>query len=270
MIELKAPFINFEIKTDKIMKVALLQYSPYWEDKNRNKLKILSMLNDLPRFDALILPELSLTGFTMNSGKFCEPIFGETFRFFSELAKDFKCDVLGGLIEKDIDKIYNTIIHVDVSGELQAKYRKIHPFSYSNEDKNYNRGINSVITSIKDIQTGLSICYDLRFPELYRLYGKSRVDLIINIANWPDTRIEHWRTLLKARAIENQCYVVGVNRVGDDPKLHYNGFSSVFDPMGNEILSCKDEENIFFADIDKSFVANVREKFPFLNDIRLL
>lgn len=252
------------------MKAALLQYSPEWEDKNRNKLKIMSMLYKSPPMNLLILPELTLTGFTMNSSKFCEPIFGESFKFFSEVAKEFNCDVIGGMIEKDIDKIFNTLLHLDSSGELQAKYRKIHPFSYSDEDKNYNRGINSVITSVKGLQTGLSICYDLRFPELYRLYGKSRIDIIVNIANWPDTRIEHWRTLLKARAIENQCYVIGVNRVGDDPKLHYNGYSCVYDPMGNELISSKDEEKILLIDIDKSIVDDVRMKFPFLKDIKLI
>jgi predicted amidohydrolase len=94
--------------------------------------------------------------------------------------------------------------------------------------------------------------------------------MIIDIANWPDTRIEHWRTLLKARAIENQCYVVGVNRVGDDPKLHYNGFSSVFDPMGIEVVAVENEEKVIAAEIDKTYVDNVRQRLPFLKDIRLI
>ncbi len=92
----------------------------------------------------------------------------------------------------------------------------------------------------------------------------------MNIANWPDTRIEHWRTLLKARAIENQCYVVGVNRIGNDPKLHYPGYSSVFDPMGNEIISGADDEKLLIADLDKEFVNEVRNKFPFLEDIKMI
>ncbi len=117
---------------------------------------------------------------------------------------------------------------------------------------------------------GLSICYDLRFPELYRLYAKEKVHLIIDIANWPDTRIEHWRSLLKARAIENQCYVAGINRVGDDPKLHYNGFSSVFDPMGKELVAVENDERIIEAEIDKSYVNDVRKKLPFLNDMRFI
>ena len=252
------------------MKIGLLQYSPAWEDKNQNKQKINLLLKDSEKFDLLVLPELTLTGFTMNSQQFSEEINGETFKFFSELAVNYKTDIIGGMIEKDIDKHFNTLIHINRSGELHARYRKIHPFSYSEEDKFYDKGSEPVITEINGLQTGLTICYDLRFPELYRFYGKNRVDLIINIANWPDTRIEHWRTLLKARAIENQCYIIGVNRVGDDPKLHYNGFSSVFDPMGKELVSCEDEEKILTAEIDKDQVSKIRGKFPFLNDIKLI
>ena len=140
--------------------------------------------------------------------------------------------MFAGIIEKDGKNYFNTLVHLDPNGKLKTKYRKIHPFSYSTENKYYKAGKSPVITKISGMKIGLSICYDLRFPELFRFYAKAKVDLIINIANWPDTRIEHWRTLLKARAIENQCYVAGVNRVGDDPKLHYNGYSSVFDPMG--------------------------------------
>lgn len=252
------------------MKAALIQYSPIWENKDANKDKIINHLKDLTEVDLLVLPELTLTGFTMNSEKYCEELSEDTSEFYSSLARKHTSNIIGGLIEKYTNKIYNTLLHFDSNGELRAKYRKIHPFSYSDEDKHYNSGIEPVITEINGLKTGLTICYDLRFPELYRFYGKSRVDLIVNIANWPDTRIEHWRTLLKARAIENQCYVIGVNRVGDDPKLHYNGFSSVIDPMGKEIISCENEEKILVADIDKDQVNNIRGKFPFLIDIKLI
>ena len=105
---------------------------------------------------------------------------------------------------------------------------------------------------------------------MFRQYGKERVELIVNIANWPDTRIDHWRTLLKARAIENQCYVCAVNRVGGDPKLNYNGYSSIYDPTGVEILSCENEERVLVTNIDKKLVDSVRNKFPFLGDIKLI
>jgi omega-amidase len=252
------------------MKAALLQYSPAWEDKYTNKQKIVSFLEGLEQVDLLVLPELTLSGFTMNAAKYSEELSGETFQFYSKLAGQYSINIIGGLIEKDSDNIYNTLVHVGSDGKLLARYRKIHPFSYSDEDKYYNRGFEPVVIEINGLKTGLTICYDLRFPELYRTYGKNKADMIINIANWPDTRIDHWRTLLKARAIENQCYIIGVNRVGDDPKLHYNGFSSVFDPMGKEIACCEDLERILIAEIDKNNVELVRKKFPFLNDIKLI
>ncbi len=195
---------------------------------------------------------------------------GESTRFFKELAKNFRTNIFAGIIEVEEKNFFNTLIHIGPEGELKSKYRKIHPFSYSNENKFYSRGKETVITQINKTKIGLSICYDLRFPELYRHYGKERVDLIINIANWPVTRIEHWRILLRARAIENQCYVVGVNRIGNDPKLIYNGFSSVFDPMGVEIITVENEERIIPAEINPETVREVRNKFPFLNDITLL
>ena len=145
-------------------------------------------------------------------------------------------------MKKKIDKYFNSLIHINNKGELVSKYQKVHPFSFGNEDKNYSKGEKDWNTQIEDFKIGLSICYDLRFPELYRLYAKERVDALVSIANWPDTRIEHWRTLLKARAIENQCYMIGVNRVGKDPKLNYVGYSGVYDPMGKELVSVKDEE----------------------------
>ena len=174
------------------------------------------------------------------------------------------------MIEKDNESFYNTLIHINPSGKLVCSYRKIHPFSYSSEDKFYTGGNKAVITEINGWTVGLSICYDLRFPELFRQYAKQKVGLIIVIANWPDTRIAQWKTLLSARAIENQCYVAAVNRVGDHLKLHYNGRSSIYDPMGNEIVSLSDLEKVTSADISIENVIQVRSKFPFLEDISLI
>jgi len=254
----------------KNMKIGLIQYSPEWENKKENKIKISRLLENQNGVSLFILPELTLTGFTMKSGEFCEPGDGESFEYFSLLALNKNAHVLAGIIEKDGSKIYNTMLHINPEGELVNKYRKIHPFTYSTEDKYYSGGEKTVVTQIEEWMTGLSICYDLRFPELYRIYGKARTELIVDIANWPVARIEHWRTLLKARAIENQCYVAGVNRVGSDPKLNYNGYSSLFDPMGDEIICAVDSEEVLIAEIDIETVNSVREKFPFLQDIKLL
>lgn len=252
------------------MKIALVQYNPAWEDKKANQEKVLSMIKNIEGVELFIFPEMSLTGFTMKSKEMSETIQGESFRFFSSIAEDKSTNIFSGIIERRNNRIYNTLIHIKPDGTLVKLYRKIHPFSYSSENEHYNAGVRPAVTKIKRWRIGLTICYDLRFPELYRKYGKKRTQLIVNIANWPDTRIEHWRTLLKARAIENQCYVAGVNRVGKDPKLIYTGFSSVFDPTGKEISSVENEEKVLIADIDKNSVVEVREKFPFLNDIKLV
>ena len=252
------------------MKIALVQYSPVWENKSVSMEKLKSLLAQTDAIDLLIFPEMTLTGFTMKSNDFAEELEGESYIFFSSLAKEKKCAILFGMIEKGKKKNFNTLVHLNNQGKIISTYRKIHPFSYSTEDVFYGKGKNTVVTKVKGIKIGLSICYDLRFPELYRFYAKDKVHLIVDIANWPDTRVEHWRTLLKARAIENQCYVAGVNRVGNDPKLHYNGFSSVFDPMGKEIVAVENEEKVIVAEMDKTYVDEVRFKLPFLNDIRLI
>ncbi len=253
------------------MKISLLQYNPVWEDKESNQQKITRFINDYnEKIDLLIMPEMTLTGFTMNSNEFGEKIPGDSFNYFSSIAKNRNIYVIAGIIHTVNYQHYNALLLLKKNGELLSEYRKIHPFAFAKEDKFYSAGGEPVIVSIDDWKLGLSICYDLRFPELYRLYGKEKVNLMINIANWPITRIEHWRTLLKARAIENQCYVVGVNRVGKDKKVIYNGFSSIFGPMGDELLSIENKEGIFSVEISLDEVKMVREKFPFLNDIKLI
>jgi predicted amidohydrolase len=253
------------------MKVGLIQYDPEWENKKQNSDKLSWLLShNFEKQDMLVFPEMTLTGFTMKASEFAEELDGESFSFFSELAKKYETNILSGIIEKSDKKYFNSLLHINPQGKLVKTYRKIHPFSYSTEDKNYTKGEETVITKINDFSAGLSICYDLRFPELFRQYAKKKVDIIIVIANWPDTRIEHWRTLLKARAIENQCYVLGVNRVGNDPKLKYTGFSSIVDPMGIEIISVPEEENIVTAEILKEKADEVKNSLPFLNDIRLI
>jgi len=252
------------------LKIGLVQYSPVWEDKSECIKKLESLLTGGEAVNLLIFSEMTLTGFTMKSNEFAEELEGESYLFFAAIAKEKKCAVMYGIIEKGKKKNFNTLVHLNNQGKIIASYRKIHPFSYSKENIFYGNGKEVVVTKVKGIKIGLSICYDLRFPELYRFYAKVKVHLIIDIANWPDTRIEHWRALLKARAIENQCYVAGVNRVGDDPKLHYNGFSSVFDPMGKEIVAVENDEKIIAVEIDKTNVNEVRNKLPFLKDIRLI
>lgn len=253
------------------MKLGLVQYAPVWENPEENILKIEELIKTSnSRFDLLIFPEMTLTGFTMKAEKFAEEIDGTGTKYFIHLAERLKTDLFAGIIERDGKNIYNSLTHFDSFGLIKARYRKIHPYSNAQEDKSYSAGEEIVVTKIDQVKIGLSVCYDLRFPELYRLYGKERVDILINIANWPIPRIEHWKTLLKARAIENQCFMVGVNRVGDDPADQYNGCSAVYDPMGNEIVMIENSEKIIKTEIDLQTIDITRNKLPFLQDIKLI
>jgi omega-amidase len=252
------------------MITGLVQYNPTWENKEGNKDKIISLTAGAEKTDLLVFPEMTLTGFTMKASEFAEDLDGDSISFFKSLAGERKTNIVAGFIEQDDNKYFNTLVHINKEGLVKSTYRKIHPFSYSGEDKNYNKGTEVKITEIEGWKTGLSICYDLRFPELFRYYALERVSLVINIANWPDSRIEHWKTLIKARAIENQCYVIGVNRVGSDPKLKYTGCSNIIDPMGEEIFGLVNEERIITTDLNLNRTEEVRTRLPFLNDICLL
>ena len=251
------------------MKVGLFQYAPEQENIEKSIKKIERMLEFSSKdHDILVFPEMSLTGFTMNSTAFAENGQGECAKFFCNLARKTKKHVFAGLIEKNEEGVFNSLVHFDRNGMLCARYRKIHPFL--EEKKHYNASNRILVTKADDARVGLSICYDLRFPELFRLYAKQRVDVIINIANWPIERIEHWRTLLQARAIENQCIMVGINRVGQDEKFTYNGNSAVFGPMGEELLCAPNQEKLFSVSLPLDDVPQVRESLPFLEDMKLI
>lgn len=253
------------------MKIGLFQYSPHWENKAGNIKRITDFFEDYDgEEDLLIFPEMSLTGFTMENVKCAEDIDGESMMFFMNLAKSLNKHIMAGIIERVDDKIFNTLFHFDNNGLITARYRKIHLFSMSGEDKYFTPGDETIITKIDQVKIGLSICYDLRFPELYRRYAKEKVDILINIASWPDKRSFHWINLLRARAIENQCFMVGVNRVGTDPIHNYNGYSGFFDPMGNEIILVKDEEKLISVDLDLTIVNQTRKTLPFLDDIKMI
>jgi omega-amidase len=253
------------------MKIALVQYAPVWESKNENISKIKKLIKEVDSETSLIVfPELTLTGFTMNSKQNAEEIDGIGMKFFIELSESIKKDIVCGIIEKDGSKFYNSLFHFDSKGLIKAVYRKIHPFTLAEENKNYTSSKYPVISKYDNYKIGLSICYDLRFPELYRNYAKEKAELIINIANWPVKRIDHWKTLLKARAIENQCFMIGVNRVGMDPFQEYNGCSAIFNPMGEEIILVENDERIITADIDFDYVKDIRDRLGFLNDMKLI
>lgn len=229
--------------------------------------------------ELLVFPEMTLTGFTMRPWLYAESWdadnIPDSVSFFMENSRKYKMQMAFGYIRAvmaDSDKmddetkepVYeNRLVLVD--GEnVVLDYAKIHPFSYSGEDKVYRAGEKLVQAQVKDIRIGGYICYDLRFPEIFSAM-RDQYEAIMVIANWPETRAEQWKTLLKARAIENQAYVIAVNRVGDGDGLHYIPGSHVYDWLGRDV-SVRVSEKLRVADIDPGAVRHARTEFPQTND----
>ena len=245
------------------LSVTLIQSNLVWENKAANLAQFSEKIQTQTAPGQLvILPEMFSTGFSMNPAQLAETMDGPTVQWMKTMAAEKKIILTGSAIIEEEGHFYNRLLWVLPNGTV-AHYNKRHLFAFAGENQFYAAGNKRLIAAVNGWKINLQICYDLRFPELYRLYAKENVDMIIDIANWPDTRIEHWRTLLKARAIENQCYVAGVNRAGNDPKLNYNGFSSVFDPMGKEIVTVENAEKVIAVEIDKTFVNEIRKNYPF-------
>lgn len=238
--------------------------------------------------DLLIFPEMTLTGFSMNVEKIAEEReYSETMRFFMDLSEEYGLLIAFGMAErkeKETDMLLAENKCYLVSGnEILLEYTKLHPFSYGEEANYYRGGMELSMTEINGITLSPFICYDLRFPEPFQIVSKES-DFIFVIANWPKAREEHWHVLLKARAIENQCYVAGINRCGNDPVLSYPTASAVYDPYGKRIdrryLPVTGEGqgkaaqieagdgNLYFAEIEKATVEQYRREFPLKQDRR--
>ncbi len=255
------------------MKIALIQLNIAWESKKTNyeKAEFFARRAAEKKCDVVVFPEMFNTGFSMNVSAIAESENGETNLVLSEIAKKYGMYLIAGFPVKkqDEEKGRNIAVVYDRRGIRIAAYTKMHPFSFLNEDKYYAAGDNTVTFDINGMPCSVFICYDLRFPEAFRRVAK-KVHAIFVIANWPSSRKDHWETLLKARAIENQCFVIGVNRTGTDGNgIHYPGASHIFDPSGNDILCGNDKEEFLSGEINPSEVAEIRSKFPFLKDMRI-
>lgn len=247
------------------MKVALFQTKLAWENPQVNRKFIEEyFLNEDESFDLFVLPEMFTSGFTMNPSAVAETMEGETMTWLKELAKRKNCAITGSLVIKEDNNYYNRMVFVFPSGEVQF-YNKRHLFTLAGEDKVYTKGTEKVIVNYNNWNICLQICYDLRFPVFAR--NKENYDLLLYVANWPKPRINAWDALLKARAIENMCYTIGVNRIGEDANhLEYPGHSQAFDYLGKTIVDCEDELGVFIFELDKTSQNEARAKFNFLND----
>lgn len=252
------------------MKIALLQLDITWEEKDRNIKKAELYLKKASDngCDVAVLPEMFNTGFSMNISKIADNEEGTTHKRLSELAKKYNINIIAGypIKKRQEDKGRNIAAVYDRKGIKIAYYTKIHPFSYANEDKYYHFGKDPVIFELDGIPSSIFICYDLRFPEIFRRISDN-VHMIFIIANWPASRIQHWDILLKARAIENQCFIIGVNRIGvDGNRISYNGHSQIISPWGDVIVIADETAEYINSEIDINLVKEIREKYPFLKD----
>lgn len=247
------------------MKVALFQTNLVWENPKSNRTFIEEyFMSEADEFDLFVLPEMFTTGFTMNPENVAETMQGETISWMKLLALKQNCAVCGSLVVSENNRFYNRFIFVHPNGEIDF-YNKRHLFSLAGEHQKYSKGTKKVIIDYKGWKICPQICYDLRFPAFSR--NHENYDLLLYVANWPKPRTNAWDILLKARAVENLCYVLGVNRIGFDENNHeYIGHSQVLDELGIQILNAEDNLGVFRIELDKNKMLETRNKLNFLND----
>jgi predicted amidohydrolase len=254
------------------MKIYGCQFDIAWEDKTANYQKVRDLLNTAkPQAGSVVfLPEMFATGFSMNVAAIAEdPASGPTVKFLAECAVRLGVYMVGGFVTRNADgKGRNELAVVAPNGAMVAQYAKIHPFTYGQESLHYVGGERICSFAWNDTKIAPFICYDLRFPEIFRHATRGGAEVLAIIANWPQKRDEHWQTLLRARAIENQTYIIGVNRCGSDPIGPYSGRSLIVDPQGMVLADGQSKEGTISAEIDLAALRAYREKFPVLADIR--
>mgnify|MGYP005624928607 CR=1 FL=1 len=247
------------------LKIVGIQAELFWENPTENRSHFEREIDKINDIDLIILPEMFTTGFTMNPNSVAETMDGISITWMKEIAINKQIAITGSLVIKENNNFYNRLVFVHPSGKIET-YDKRHSFTLAGEDKVYTSGSEKLIVNYKGWKICPLICYDLRFPVWAR--NTDNYDLLIYMANWPIQRIKAWDTLLKARAIENMCYCIGINRTGfDNNNYEYSGNSLVVDYLGNELSSLnKNESGSIKATISKEKVKEIRKKLGFLND----
>ncbi len=252
-----------------MLTITTIQSNLHWENKAANlamfEKKIHSIQEDT---EIVVLPEMFSTGFSMTPEPIAETMEGETIQWMKKVAAENNIILTGSVIIEEDGYFFNRLIWM-LPNQQYGYYNKRHRFAFAGEDEKYTAGTKRLIASVKGWKINLLVCYDLRFPVWSRqqIHELPEYDVLIYVANWPERRNIAWKTLLVARAIENQCYVVGVNRVGNDGhNIYHSGDSMIVDPLGEILYHNSDEEDIFTIALDKIHLENVREKFPFWKD----
>tara|TARA_B100000945_G_scaffold316161_1_gene316570 strand:- start:155 stop:928 length:774 start_codon:yes stop_codon:yes gene_type:complete len=246
------------------LNITLVQTNIYWEDIDSNLKHLDKLLEKINTTDIILLPEMFNTAFSPSSSYLAEGMKGKTVKWLLDISKKKKTAIAGSLMIKEKGKIYNRLIWVSKEGKIH-KYDKSHLFSLAKEDKYIKKGYERLVVEEEGWKICPLICYDLRFPVFSR--NNTKYDILIYIANWPIRRITAWDTLLKARAIENQCFTVGVNRIGKDNNgVEFNGHSSVYDSFGNQLLFLESRQEILNIDLCLKELKLKRRQMPFLKD----
>ena len=253
-----------------VLRVALGEYDIGWQEPERSLAGAEAVMRAAASAGAqlVVLPEMALTGFTMEPAAHAEPLDGPHVRALARLAADARVDLLASVARRDEGAgraaFYNSIVHAGIDGEPHLLYDKQRLFAYGGEHQAYTPGESApAVLDVHGVRIAAFVCYDLRFPELFREVADA-VDLVVVTANWPAARRPHWDVLLRARAIENQCWVVGVNRTGAGGRLEYDGGSAAYDPWGER--ADRAEGGIRVVDVSADRVREIREKYPFLKD----
>ena len=251
------------------MKVFAVQFDIAWEDKAANFSKVRALLAATPPEPGslVVLSEMFSTGFSMNLSATRQAPVREDEAFLSDLAREHRAFVLGGVVSAGTGEMgRNDAVAFSPGGTLLARYTKIHPFSLGGEAQARATGADIVTFECGGFTVAPFVCYDLRFPEIFRAAAKRGANLFTVIALWPVKRQQHWLTLLQARAIENQAFVIGVNRLGNEPQFSYAGRSVAIDPQGVIIADAGEQERILTATLDPEAVHTWRREFPALRD----
>ncbi|MGZ3923412.1 MAG: amidohydrolase [Flavisolibacter sp.] len=249
----------------------LVQTQLHWEDKNANLQMLEQKINAIKQpTHVVVLPEMFSTGFSMKPEQLSETMEGPTLQWMKTVAASKKIILTGSLIIEEDGSYFNRLIWMLPNGQY-GYYDKRHLFAYGEEDKHYASGAQRLIASVNGWKVNLSVCYDLRFPVWARQqFDDDRnfeYDVLIYVANWPERRNTAWKSLLRARAIENQCYVIGVNRLGNDGNnIYHSGDSTVIDPLGEILYEKAHEEDTFTIQLNKEKLNEIRDKFQFWRD----
>ncbi len=257
------------------MKVAAIQHDVVWEDAPATRQRLVPLIEQAAAAGArlVVLTEMFATGFSMNTDVVAEKPGGPNEQFLIAQAAEHGVWLVGSISQWAIDphdqgetRAQNVAVLAGPDGQLH-RYAKIHPFTYSGEDKAYAPGTELLTVQVEELRVSILICYDLRFAdEFWQL--AHHTDLYLVVANWPEPRREHWRALLRARSIENQAYLVGVNRIGVGDGITYTGDSVILDPLGRTLAEASLAETVLIGEVDPAEVDRVRARFPFLLDRR--